>query len=103
MSTYDSRGGIEPLAALGVRLRELGAEAVVCGPPDCAERLAEVGLPLIAAGKPVRALVHRATPPSPDDMPKLIGELIAAWFDTVAVAAEGCDAMVGSGVVPAAV
>jgi len=103
MSTYDSRGGIEPLAALGVRLRELGAEAVVCGPPDCAERLAEVGLPLIAAGEPVRALVHRATPPSPDDMPKLIGELIATWFDTVAAAAEGCDAMVGSGVVPAAV
>jgi vancomycin aglycone glucosyltransferase len=103
LSTYDSRGGIEPLAALGVRLRELGAEAVVCGPPDCAERLAEVGLPHVPAGAPVRALVHRATPPSPDDMPKLIGELIATWFDTVAAAAEGCDAMVGSGVVPAAV
>ena len=103
LSTYDSRGGIEPLAALGVRLRELGAEAVVCGPPDCAERLAEVGLPDVQAGAPVRALVHRAAPPSPDDMPKLIGELIATWFDTVAAAAEGCDAMVGSGVVPAAV
>ena len=103
LSTYDSRGGIEPLAALGVRLRELGAEAVVCGPPDCAERLAEVGLPLVPAGDPVRALVHRATPPSPDDMPRLIGELIGTWFDTVAAAAEGCDAMVGSGVVPAAV
>ena len=103
MSTYDSRGGIEPLAALGVRLRELGAEAVVCGPPDCAERLDEVGLPLVPVGEPVRALVHRETPPSPDDMPKLISGLIATWFDTVAAAAEGCDAMVGSGVVPAAV
>ena len=103
LSTYDSRGGIEPLAALGVRLTELGAEAVVCGPPDCAERLAEVGLPLVPAGDPVRALVHRAVPPSPDDMPRLIGELIATWFDTVAAAAAGCDAMVGSGVVPAAV
>jgi vancomycin aglycone glucosyltransferase len=103
LSTYDSRGGIEPLAALGVRLRQLGAEAVVCGPPDCAERLAEVGLPLVPAGDPVRGLVHRATPPSPDDMPRLIGELIATWFDTVAPAAAGCDAMVGSGVIPAAV
>jgi vancomycin aglycone glucosyltransferase len=82
LSTYDSRGGIEPLAALGVRLRELGAEAVVCGPPDCAERLAEVGLPLVPVGEPVRALVLRAMPPSPDDMPKLIGELIATWFGT---------------------
>ena len=34
LSTYDSRGGIEPLAALGVRLRELGAEAVVRGHHD---------------------------------------------------------------------
>jgi hypothetical protein len=42
LSTYDSRGGVEPLAALAVRLRELGAEALVCAPPDCAERLAEV-------------------------------------------------------------
>jgi vancomycin aglycone glucosyltransferase len=103
LSTYDSRGGIEPLAALGVKLRELGAEAVVCGPPDCAKRLAEVGLPLVPVGDPVRALVHRATPPSPDDMPRLVGELIATWFDKVVPAAEGCDAMVGSGVVPAAV
>jgi vancomycin aglycone glucosyltransferase len=43
LSTNDSRGGVEPLVALAVRLRELGAEARVCAPPDCAERLAEVG------------------------------------------------------------
>jgi vancomycin aglycone glucosyltransferase len=103
LSTYDSRGGIEPLAALGVRLQELGVEALVCGPPDCADRLAEVGVPLVPAGDPVRALVHREKPPSPEDVPRLTAELIATWFDTVAAAAEGCDAIVGSGVVPAAV
>ena len=43
LSTYDSRGGVEPLVALAVRLRELGAEVRVCAPPDCAQRLAEVG------------------------------------------------------------
>jgi UDP:flavonoid glycosyltransferase YjiC (YdhE family) len=63
LSTYDSRGGIEPLAALGVRLQALGAEVLVCAPPDCAERLAEVSVPLVPAGEPVRAPVHRATPP----------------------------------------
>ena len=42
LSTYDARGGVEPLAALAVRLQALGAEALVCPPPDCAERLAEV-------------------------------------------------------------
>src|SRR4029077_18119768 len=47
LSTYDSRGGVEPLVALAVRLQELGAEALVCAPPDCAERLAEGGVPLV--------------------------------------------------------
>jgi hypothetical protein len=42
-------------------LRELGAEVRVCAPPDCAERLAEAGLPLVPVGQPVRAPVHRAT------------------------------------------
>ena len=103
LSTYDSRGGVEPLAALAVRLQELGAEALVCAPPDCAELLAEVGVPLVPAGEPVRALVHAAAPPSPDDVPRLTAELIATWFDKVAAAAEGCDALVASGVIPAAV
>ena len=49
LSTYDSRGGVEPLAGLAVRLRELGAEVRMCAPPDCAERLAEVGVPLVPA------------------------------------------------------
>jgi vancomycin aglycone glucosyltransferase len=103
LSTYDSRGGVEPLAALALRLRDLGADALVCAPPDCADRLAELGVPLVPAGEPVRALVHRATPPSPADVPRLTAELIATWFDTVAAAAEGCDALVASGVIPAAV
>jgi vancomycin aglycone glucosyltransferase len=103
LSTYDSRGGVEPLVGLAVRLRELGAEVRMCAPPDCAERLAEVGVPLVPTGEPVRALVQGTTPPSPDDVPRLTAELIATWFDKVAAAAEGCDALVASGVIPAAV
>ena len=103
LSTYDSRGGVEPLAGLAVRLRALGAEVRMCAPPDCAERLAEVGVPLVPVGEPVRPLVHGTTPPSAADVPRLIAELIAAWFDKVAAAAEGCDALVASGLMPAAV
>jgi vancomycin aglycone glucosyltransferase len=102
LSTYDSRGGIEPLLGLAVQLQALGADVLVCAPPDCAERLAEVGVPLVPAGEPVRALVHRPAPPSPDDVPRLAAELIATWFDTVAAAARGCDALVASGLLPAA-
>ena len=102
LSTYDSRGGIEPLVALAVRLRDLGAEAVLCGPPDCAERLAEAGLSLVPVGDSVRALVHGTVPPSMTDVSQRITDLIDAWFDKVPAAARGCDALVSSGLMPAA-
>ena len=103
LSTYDSRGGVEPLVGLAVRLRELGAEARMCAPPDCAERLAEVGVPLVPFGPPVHTLVHAARPPSPADVPRRVAEVTAAAFDKVAAAAEGCDALVATGVMPAVV
>jgi vancomycin aglycone glucosyltransferase len=102
LSTYDSRGGVEPLLALAVRLRALGAEALMCAPPDCAERLAEVGVELVPIGRPVRPLVHGAKPPSAADVPRRAAELIAAQFDRLAPVAEGCDALVASGLIPAA-
>jgi vancomycin aglycone glucosyltransferase len=101
LSTYDSRGGVEPLLGLAVRLRELGAEVRMCPPPDCAERVAEVGMPLVPVGQPVRPLVHGAAPPSAEDVPRRIAELTAAQFDQVAAAAEGCTALVASGLMPA--
>ena len=34
LSTFGSRGDVEPMAGLAAQLRALGAEAVVCAPPD---------------------------------------------------------------------
>ena len=50
LSTWGSRGDVEPLAGLAVRLRALGAEVRVCAPPDFTEPLARVGVPLVATG-----------------------------------------------------
>jgi vancomycin aglycone glucosyltransferase len=102
LSTYDSRGGVEPLLGLAVQLQALGADVRVCAPPDCAERAAEVGVPLVPVGGPVRALVHGAAPPSAADVPRVMGQLLTAWFDKVAAVAQDCDALVASGVIPAA-
>jgi vancomycin aglycone glucosyltransferase len=102
LSTYGGRGDVEPLVGLAVRLRELSAEVQMCAPEDCAERLAEVGVPLVPAGPPVRPLVHGAARPSPADLPRVAAELMAAQFDTLAAAAEKCDALVASGLLPAA-
>jgi vancomycin aglycone glucosyltransferase len=52
------------MVGLAVQLRALGAEVPVCAPPDFAELLAPVGVPLAPVGQPVRPLVTGATPPS---------------------------------------
>jgi vancomycin aglycone glucosyltransferase len=100
LSTFDSRGGVEPLLGLAVRLRELGAGVRMCAPPDCAERLAEVGVPLVPFGPPVHSLVHGARPPSAADVPRRVAEVTAAAFTKLPAAAEGCDAVVASGLMP---
>lgn len=104
LSTYDSRGGVEPLVGLAVQLRSLGAEVRVCAPPDeeFAQRAAGVGVPLVPFGQSVRAMTTAAAPPSEADLRRHVDDLIAAQFDTVAAAAEGCDALVAAGLLPAA-
>jgi vancomycin aglycone glucosyltransferase len=47
---YGLGGDVEPLAGLAMRSRELGTEVRVCAPPDCAELLARVGVPLVPTG-----------------------------------------------------
>jgi vancomycin aglycone glucosyltransferase len=103
MSTYRSRGDVEPMVGLAVKLRALGAKVPVCAHPDFAELLARVGVPLAPVGQPVRPLVTGATSPSAADLRRRAGELVAAQFDTVAAAAEGCDALVATGVTPTGV
>jgi vancomycin aglycone glucosyltransferase len=101
LSTWGSRGDIEPIVALAVQLQALGAEARVCAPPDFEELLARVGVPMVPLGQSVRELVHGERPSTPADAPRVAAELVAAQFDTVAPAAEGCDALVASGLMPA--
>ena len=62
LSTYGSRGDVEPLAGLAVALQALGAEAIVCAPPDqeFVELLARIGVPLAPAFSPVREWIEAA-------------------------------------------
>ena len=102
LSTYGSRGDVEPLVGLVVQLQALGAEVRVCAPPDedFAQRLAGVGVSMVPVGRSARALTTAA--PSAADLPRRAAELIAGQFDAVSAAAEGCDALVATGVMPAA-
>ncbi len=103
LSTFDSRGGVEPLAAPAVQLQQLGVEAVVSVPPDeeFAELLAGAGVPAMPFGESLRAMKAEAMP-SEADLRRHVDGLIAAQFETVAAAAQGCDALVATGFPPSA-
>jgi vancomycin aglycone glucosyltransferase len=91
------------MAALALRLRESGVDARLCAPPDFADLAARAGVPLIPMGEPIRKFLHGRKPATPADAPATAARLVAMQFDTVAQAAEGCDAVVASGLMPAGV
>jgi len=104
ITTYGSRGDVEPVAGLALELRRLGAETRVCAPPDedLARRLTAVGAEAVPLGRSVRDLVAGPRPAVPADAPQVAAALVDAQFETLLPAAEECDALVATGMFPAA-
>ncbi|MEV7775115.1 glycosyltransferase [Kitasatospora sp. NPDC086791] len=103
LTAWGSRGDVEPLAGLAAALRGLGAEVRVCAPPDqeFVDLLARVGVPLVPLGPTVHSVVAGPKPPTAQDAFRLAPELVAARFDTLTAAAEGCDVILATGLMPA--
>ncbi|MFD5625664.1 glycosyltransferase [Streptomyces sp. NPDC127072] len=99
LSTYGTRGDVEPLVALAVRLRALGAAVTMCAPPDeeFAKRLAGIGVELVPVGLPVRELMRGKTLPSATDLARYRNELVETQFDAFPAAFDGCDVVVAAG------
>ncbi|MFJ9455527.1 glycosyltransferase [Kitasatospora sp. NPDC101447] len=103
---YGSRGDVEPMLGLATALRDLGAEVRVCAPPDFAELSAGVGIPLVPLGRSLRetatkAVTGTAKPPA-ESLSERAARMVAATYESVVAAAEGCDAVVATGLIPAA-
>jgi DNA helicase IV/UDP:flavonoid glycosyltransferase YjiC (YdhE family) len=94
LSTYGSRGDVEPMVALAVRLQALGAQVRMCAPPNFTDLLARAGVPHVRVGQSALRLASG----TPAD---LFADQLAA-VKAIAMAAEGCDAVVASGMMPAA-
>ncbi|WP_442904691.1 glycosyltransferase [Glycomyces sp. MUSA5-2] len=102
MTTFGSRGDVEPIAGLAAALRAQGAEAVVCAPPDeeFAQLLGGLGVELVPMGAPVRPQISGPKPPSMADAPRRAAGLVEAQYTAVVAAGEGCDAVLGTGLPP---
>ncbi|RUU47425.1 glycosyltransferase, partial [Mesorhizobium sp. M2C.T.Ca.TU.002.02.1.1] len=110
LSTYGSRGDVEPLAALGAALQAHGVEAKVSAPADAefTALLARAGVPLAPAFAPVREwakeMINRSRSASPEDRARLISgqaaEIVARQYEALSAAAEDCDAVVAFGLFP---
>ncbi|PSM42445.1 glycosyl transferase [Streptomyces dioscori] len=99
LSTYGTRGDVEPLVALAVRLQALGVEIRMCAPPDeeFVRRLADIGVRLVPVGPPVRAMMRGTSLPPAAELSRYRNELVDAQFDVLPAAVEGCDALVVAG------
>lgn len=103
LSTFGSRGDVEPMAALAAALQTQGAEAVICAPPDpeFAALLDRAGAPLAPAFTPVRRWVAEAMANRPPmTLPERAAHVMDAQFGAISAAAEGCDAVVATGLFP---
>lgn len=101
LATYGSRGDVEPMAALAVELRKLGADVCLCAPSDgeFAELSTRAGVPSLPFAKSWRSWAEGDSTAeervlSVDDF---VAGHIAATYDTLARAAEGCDVLLASG------
>lgn len=101
LSTIGSRGDVQPLVALALALRDLDAEVRLCVPPDFRAWIEGLGFPVTPIGPELRPMLAAApaappAPPSPEQLRQLVEGTVAAQFETIGAAAEGCDLIVGA-------
>ena len=100
LTTFGSRGDVQPLLGLAVALRALGADARVCAPPDeeFAKLFTAAGVPLLPAFTSVREWVAEMLPKRATiSLPKVAAQVMAAQYEAISAAAQGCDVMVATG------
>lgn len=102
-STIGSRGDVQPVVALASHLKGLGHEVSVCVPPDFREWIESLGIAVIPIGPEVRSFARSRpmgtqpqTPLTLEQRRQMVEASVAAQFETLTSAAQGCDAIVAA-------
>src|SRR5215831_16296491 len=100
LSTIGSRGDVQPLVALGLHLKALGKEVHLCAPPDFRDWIEDFGMSVTPIGPELRSTGKAgpapATIPTPEQRRQMMEGTVAAQFETITAAAQGCDIIVGA-------
>ncbi|MBV9948980.1 MAG: glycosyltransferase family 1 protein [Myxococcales bacterium] len=103
LSSVGTRGDVQPVIALAVRLRALGHDVRLCVPPNFVEWVRGLGFEATPVGVEMRyppkrdregpsaALTAEQIERSRASMP----DLVTNQFDAIGAAAEGCDVILG--------
>jgi vancomycin aglycone glucosyltransferase len=101
LTTFGSRGDVQPLLALAVALRSLGADARVCAPADqeFVKLFADASVPLLPAFTSVREWIAEMIPKRGTvSLPQLAAQVMEAQYQAIgAAAAQGFDVMLATG------
>ncbi|MEV4318009.1 nucleotide disphospho-sugar-binding domain-containing protein [Actinocrispum sp. NPDC049592] len=97
LSAIGSRGEIEPMLALGVRLLALGHGVRLVAPPDFAGLAEGFGIPFVPIGPDLSKPAPPPMPTSAEGKRSVIEQTVFDQFEIVSEAAKGFDAIVGGG------
>jgi vancomycin aglycone glucosyltransferase len=103
LSTIGSRGDVQPLVALALRLKALDQQVRLCVPPDFRDWIEKLGIRVttigpevrrFAASRPMATQPH--TPLAPEQRQQMADATIVTQFETLTAAAERCDIIVAA-------
>jgi vancomycin aglycone glucosyltransferase len=100
LSTFGSRGDVQPLLALVVALRARDVDARVCAPSDeeFVKLFAAADVPMLPAFTSVRGWLAEIMPRrAMISLPELAAQVMAAQYESITTAAQGCDVMIATG------
>jgi vancomycin aglycone glucosyltransferase len=99
LSTIGSRGDVQPLVALGLQLKALGQVVHMCVPPDFRAWIEGLGITVTPIGPELRSTGKTnpmATRPTPEQVRQMMEGTVATQFETITMAAQRCDRIVGA-------
>ena len=101
LSSIGTRGDVQPIVALGLKLQALGHKARLCVPPDFKDWVEAYGLECVPIGQNLKqmtggSVTGKPVLPSPEQLQQMADMMVRGQFQVIGEAARGCDLIVAA-------